>query len=189
MNLNLLGISIGNTRTRLGVFVDGKLTETDTYENRHAERLSEAIERAFEPLRERDDAVVLMSSVKPQLTAAIAQMVTDTLAQTPRWVERDVPIPVGRQLDPEAMVGEDRLLNAAAAYDVMKQACVVIDAGTAITIDLVDGEGTFHGGAIAPGAQMMLDALNQRTAQLPELAFDVPAEAIGHNTIDLFFGE
>lgn len=184
MNVNLLGISIGNTRTRLGVFVDGKLTETDTYENRHAERLSEAIERAFTPLREREDAIVLMSSVKPQLNASIAQMVTDALAQSPRWVERDVPIPIGRRLDPEAMVGEDRLLNAAAAYDVMKQACVVIDAGTAITIDLVDGDGTFHGGAIAPGAQMMLDALNQRTAQLPEVAFDAPSEAVGHNTIE-----
>ena len=76
------------------------------------------------------------------------------------------------------------MLNAAAAYDVLDQACVVVDAGTAITVDFVDGAGTFHGGAIAPGAQLQLDALNQRTAQLPEVDFDHPAEVIGHNTIE-----
>ena len=184
MNYNLLGISIGNTRTRVGVFVDSKLTETHTFENRHPEKLGEALDNAFTPLRERDDTVILMSSVKPQLNDSFTKMVTDTLTQTPRWVERDVMIPIGRQLDPEAMVGDDRLLNAAAAFDVMKQACIIVDAGTAITVDLVDGEGTFHGGAIAPGAQMMLDALNQRTAQLPEANFEKPAEPVGHNTIE-----
>jgi type III pantothenate kinase len=52
---------------------------------------------------------------------------------------------------------------------------VVIDAGTAITVDFVDGAGVFHGGAIAPGAQMMLDALAQRTAALPALTASDPA--------------
>jgi type III pantothenate kinase len=85
-------------------------------------------------------------------------------------------------LDPEAIVGEDRLLSAAAAYDVLKQACVVVDAGTAVTIDFVDGAGTFHGGAILPGAQVMLDSLHERTAQLPEIVFTKPKEPIGHNT-------
>jgi type III pantothenate kinase len=79
-------------------------------------------------------------------------------------------------------VGEDRLLNAAGAYRVLQQACVVIDAGTAITVDFVDGAGTFHGGAIGPGAQMMLASLHQHTALLPEVEFEVPAEPIGHNT-------
>lgn len=184
MSVNLLAISIGNTRTRMGVYVDDKLKETDTFVNSKLDKLAAALEGGFTPLRDRKDAVVLISSVKPMLNDTVSQIVTETLLQSPRWVERDVPIPIGRHLDREAMVGEDRLLNAAAAFDVMKQACVVVDAGTAITIDLVDGEGTFHGGAIAPGAQMMLDALNQRTAQLPEVAFETPAECVGHNTIE-----
>ena len=48
----------------------------------------------------------------------------------------------------------------------------------------VDGEGVFHGGAIAPGAQMQLDAMHARTAQLPQLKFERPAdgEAFGRNT-------
>lgn len=193
MNINLLAISIGNTRTRLGVFVDDKLTESDTFENASIDQLGQAIEDAFAPLRERDDAVVLMSSVRPQLNDQITKLVIDHTGQSPRWVEKDVPIPIGRRLDPEAMVGEDRLLNAAAAFDVMKQSCIVVDAGTAITIDLVDGEGTFHGGAIAPGASMMLESLNRRTAQLPDVSFGAPVEAIGHNTteamrVGVFYG-
>lgn len=180
--VNLLAVSVGNTRTRVGAFVEGRLTQTATFENAQRDRIAEAIDEAYGPLRDRDDAAVLLSSVNPPAAEAIQQTLTQRLGQAVLRAERDLPIPVGRQLDPEAMVGEDRLLNAAAAYDVLKQACVVVDAGTAITIDFVDGAGTFHGGAIAPGAQLMMDAMNQRTAQLPELEFDKPAHVIGHNT-------
>ena len=81
-------------------------------------------------------------------------------------------------------MARDRLLNAAAAFDVLKQACVVVDAGTALTVDFVDGAGTFHGGAISPGGQLMLDSLHQRTALLPEVKFAKPDEAVGHNTTE-----
>ena len=73
------------------------------------------------------------------------------------------------QLDPETITGVDRLLNAAAAYATLKQACVVVDAGTAVTVDFVDGHGTFHGGAIAPGARLQIDALHRGTDALPDV--------------------
>ena len=99
-------------------------------------------------------------------------------------VEKDWPIPVGRHLDPEAIVGDDRLLNAAGAYDVLEQSCVVVDAGTAVTVDYVDGAGTFHGGAIAPGAGLMLSCLHEGTAHLPKVPLARPEEAVGHNTTE-----
>ena len=100
----------------------------------------------------------------------------------------EVMRPIGQQLDPETLTGVDRLLNAAAAYDILKQACVVVDAGTAITVDFVDGEGTFHGGAIAPGASMQLKSLHQGAPALPELAFRAPdAEAFGRNTAQAMY--
>ena len=180
--VNLLAVSVGNTRTRVGAFVDGQLAETATFENAKVVKIAVAIDEAFEPLRGREDAVVLLSSVNPVVAEPIEEALAAHLKCEVQRVERDIPIPVGRQLDREALVGEDRLLNAAAAYDVLKQACVVVDAGTAITVDFVDGGGTFHGGAIAPGAQMMLDALKLRTAQLPDIEFKRPEEVIGHNT-------
>ncbi|MEM6750367.1 MAG: type III pantothenate kinase, partial [Planctomycetota bacterium] len=98
-------------------------------------------------------------------------------------IERDLPVPVGRQLDPEALPGEDRLLNAAAAYDALKVACAVVDLGTAVTVDFVDGAGTFHGGVIAPGAGLQLAALAERLPHLPTIEFSKPDEAVGHNTV------
>jgi type III pantothenate kinase len=182
--MNLLAVSIGNTRTRVGAFIDGKLAETATLANQPNVDVTAAIDHAYGPLKGRGETTVLLSSVEPTRTEAIESALARHLGQKVLHVEKDLSIPVGRQLDREAMVGEDRLLNAAAAFDVMQQACVVVDAGTAITVDFVDGAGTFHGGAIAPGGQLMLDALNQRAAQLPEIEFAKPDECMGHNTVE-----
>jgi type III pantothenate kinase len=182
----LLAVALGNSRLRLGTFIDGKLTQTDS-QPLHApdtisDELGDDFEQAFHPIRERDGAAILLTSTNPAATPAVESILANRLNHPFRRVETDVPIPIGRQLDREAIVGEDRLLNAAAAFDTLQQACMVIDAGTAITLDFIDGAGTFHGGAIAPGAQLMLNALDQRFPQLPPIEFDKPDEPIGHNT-------
>jgi len=182
MKTNLLAISVGNTRTRVGVFVEDELRETDALENSDPANIVSVIEQAFAPLRNHDDAAVLVASTNPPVTDALVPQIRKSLGKNVWRVGADMPVPIGLQLDPESIVGEDRLLNAAAAYDVLKQACVVVDAGTAMTIDFVDGAGTFHGGAICAGGQMMLDALADRTAQLPELELTQPDAPIGHNT-------
>lgn len=180
--INLLAVSVGNTRTRVGAFVKGELSEVSTYRNDRLDRIASAIEQAHKPLSESEEAHVVVSSVNPSVIQdVIALLKKHTMREVFR-VEQDMPIPIGRQLDPEALVGEDRLLNAAAAFEKLKQACVVVDAGTALTIDYIDGKGTFHGGAIVPGAQLMLDALTKRTALLPDVEFKKPDELIGHNT-------
>ena len=180
--INLLAVSVGNTRTRVGAFVKGELCEVSTFRNNRLDRITSAIEQANKPLSEVDDVHVLVSSVNPAVIEQVTALIKTHTGRKVYRVEEDMPIPIGRQLDPEALVGEDRLLNAAAAYDKLKQACVVVDAGTAMTIDYIDGNGTFHGGAIVPGAQLMLDALTQRPALLPDVEFKKPDELIGHNT-------
>src|SRR5687767_7789351 len=156
MNATLLAISIGNTHTRLGAFEEGKLVARERVPNNDPAALRPALEKLFAPLREHGDAPVVLASVNPPLTERVAREVQQALGVKPRRVERDMPIPIGRQLDRESIIGEDRLLNAAAAYDTIKQSCVVVDAGTAMTVDFIDGSGTFHGGAILPGARLML---------------------------------
>lgn len=182
--LNLLAVSVGNTRTRIGAFVDGTLTESAIHENAKRDRLRDSIDHAFTPLREQEDTVVLMSSVNPPMDARIVESLKEITRREVMRVERDVNIPIGRQLDREALVGEDRLLNACAAFDTLHQSVAVIDAGTAMTIDFIDGQGTFHGGVITPGAQLMLDSLTARSPLLPDVEFDRPAEPIGHNTTE-----
>lgn len=183
--INLLAVSVGNTRTRVGAFVDNDLCEVATFRNDRHERISDAVEKAYEQLKDKDDLQVILSSVNPDAVQSVQGILKNKLpGQEVYRVEKDLSIPIGRQLDPEALVGEDRLLNAAAAFDKLQQACVVVDAGTAMTVDYIDGAGTFHGGAIVPGAQLMLDALTGRAALLPDVEFKKPEELIGHNTVE-----
>ncbi len=179
----LLAINIGSTRTGIGAFVENKLTQSAVVTNDEGD---DALRQALTTVKEAvvgDDPVTLIGSVNPPAAEAVERVLTG-LGLDPKRIERDVPVPIGRQLDREAIVGEDRLLNAAAAYDVLKQACIVVDAGTAITIDLVDGAGTFHGGVIAPGAGLMLASLHEHTATLPKIDADRPVEPVGHNTAE-----
>ena len=148
------------------------------------EELGKALAEARAPLQDAESTCAVVGSVNAPVAGHVIELLSDKLKLQVFEVEKDMPIPIGRQLDREAIIGEDRLLNAAAAFDVLKQACVVVDAGTAVTIDYVDGTGTFHGGAIAPGGQMMLDALHESTAQLPQVTLERPIEAIGHNTVE-----
>jgi len=184
MNVNLIAISVGNTRTQIGTFVDGTLAERTYVANQDPDAIGLTVELEYADIKDKPDAVILMASVNPTLSDRLVQIIKDRLGITVKRVERDMVIPIGRHLDPESIVGEDRLLNAAAAYDAVKQACIIVDAGTAVTVDFVDGTGTFHGGAIGPGARLMLESLNKGTAQLPEIALQRPEEPIGHNTAE-----
>jgi type III pantothenate kinase len=91
-----------------------------------------------------------------------------------------LPIPVKTEAPEET--GVDRILAVAAAYEQMGKACVVVDAGTAITINVCDDKGRFLGGAIAPGVRLQLEALHDKTAQLPAVRFSAPTDPWGTST-------
>ncbi len=100
-----------------------------------------------------------------------------------------LPIPMLTELVPPLTVGVDRLLCALAAHRRGGEASVVIDAGTAVTVDFVDAFGVFKGGVIAPGYRMMLEALSAGTDALPRVDGGVgggalPEGAIGRTTAD-----
>lgn len=183
--MNLLAINVGNTRTQLGAFDAGKIVEQTAVNNVDLGELPAIVRRLHEAVSGDGgggDVAIYLASVNDPIATKVQQIVGEVLDQKVLRMESDVNIPIGRKLDGGAFVGEDRLLAAAAAYDKFKQAVIVVDAGTAVTVDFVDGEGTFHGGAILPGMRMMLQALHEHTAQLPGLEPAAPAEPIGHNT-------
>lgn len=182
MDVNFLAISVGNTRTRIGSFLDGKLADSAVFDNTALDVITTHLDQAYEPLRDKSESCVVLASVNPPVDEQVAGIVKSNLGASLYRIESDLKVPIGRHLDPETLIGQDRLLNAAAAYDTLKQTCVVIDAGTAMTVDFIDGAGTFHGGAIAPGANMMLESLHGGTSQLPEVRLVKPDEPIGHST-------
>jgi type III pantothenate kinase len=180
---NLIAINIGNSRTQIGQFIEGELKQSRRFENQDLPVILEMIVGWWPPVAKAGQTFILVASVDDEIARKLHSALEDQLAVEVYRVGEDVPVPVGRRLDPETITGVDRLLNAAAAYDRIRQACVVIDAGTAVTVDFVDGEGTFHGGAIGPGGSMQLRALHEHTAGLPELAFQAPDdEAFGRST-------
>ncbi len=87
------------------------------------------------------------------------------------------------KVDNPSEVGADRLLNALAAHNHYRGPLVVIDFGTATTFDVVDRNGAYLGGAIAPGINLSIEALHQAAAQLPRIGIGRPQSVIGTSTI------
>ncbi|QZD92684.1 type III pantothenate kinase [Qipengyuania xiapuensis] len=89
-------------------------------------------------------------------------------------------------VDEPRSLGADRALNAIAAHEKYEGDLIVIDFGTATTIDAVDFNGAYKGGIIAPGINLSLDALVGNTAKLPRIAIEKPSSksVIGRNTED-----
>lgn len=168
---SILAVAVGNSRTRIGLFDADGLHRPESAANSTA---SEPAERVRARLADDPSALVVISGVNPHLTEAIETELerdAEGIRAGIYLIGRDVQIPIRHNVQSPERVGHDRLLNALGAFARSKQACVVIDAGTAVTIDFVDGEGVFQGGAILPGLSMMLRSLHEGTAALPEVAF------------------
>ena len=103
-------------------------------------------------------------------------------APKPEFFGRDIPIPMETLLRHPERAGTDRLLCALGARAIAGAPCIVVGLGTAITVDHVDAEGRFTGGAIAPGLGLAAHALHEGTACLPEVTPLRPRQATGHGT-------
>lgn len=177
-------LNVGNSRLAIGVFQAGNLdfSARIAHDNRAdwAGRLADAWAR----IKGRDNAAIAAASVNPALNEAIEHAVQQATGQKVEWVGREIDLPIKVRTDAPEQTGVDRILNVAAAFEQMQKACVVVDAGSAITVDVCDDKGEFLGGAIFPGVRMMLDALQERTARLPRVEMETPSTPFGRNTAD-----
>ncbi|MEM1346080.1 MAG: type III pantothenate kinase [Pseudomonadota bacterium] len=92
-------------------------------------------------------------------------------------------LPVEVRVDNPAEVGADRLVNTVAAYTDYGGDLIVVDFGTATTFDVIDRDGAYVGGAIAPGINLSLEALHGAAAHLPHIDVSVPQRVVGTNTV------
>ncbi|NVO27404.1 type III pantothenate kinase [Donghicola sp. C2-DW-16] len=92
-------------------------------------------------------------------------------------------LPVDVRVDPGTQVGPDRLVNTVAGFDKFGGDLIVVDFGTATTFDVVDTDGAYIGGVIAPGVNLSLEALHQAAAALPHVDVSKPDRVIGTNTV------
>ena len=92
-------------------------------------------------------------------------------------------LPVAPRVEQGTTVGPDRLVNTVAGFDRHGGNLIVVDFGTATTFDVVDHDGAYVGGVIAPGVNLSLEALHMAAAALPHVDVTKPTRAIGTNTV------
>ncbi|HEY1922566.1 MAG TPA: type III pantothenate kinase [Tepidisphaeraceae bacterium] len=182
MDINLLVLNVGNSRLAAGAFVAGELVESSRAAHADRGQWGEFIRKAWSRIRDMGLPAIAGASVRPELDAELGEIVLRETGQSIQWVGRQIDLPIEVCTRNPAETGIDRILNIAAAYQQMEKACVVVDAGTAITVDCCNDNGDFLGGAIAPGLDMMLDALHEKTAKVPRVSFVAPGVGFGDST-------
>ena len=184
----LLAIDIGNTNVHFGLH-----TGTDwcctwrarTVHNKMSDEYAVLLRNFFEEhgFEFADVEAVAMASVVPNLTPTFIEMADRYLKRPPLTVEPGVKTGVQILVDNPHEVGPDRVVNAAAVRELYGGPAVVIDFGTATTYDVIDEEGNYIGGAIAPGIGLAHDALVSRTARLIKVELVPPPSSIGRSTV------
>lgn len=186
----LLAMDIGNSQTVIGVYDGDELIRhwrVSTQQRLTSDELAMQLQgllRLMDLSLTRDVGGVVMSSVVPQVTDAFRGMVERYLDVTSVVVGPGIRTGVAIRTDNPREVGADRLVNALAAHDKYGGPGVVVDFGTATSLDVYDRSGAFLGGAIAPGVQTSMAALSARGAQLGTIELLTPAHAIGRSTVE-----
>ncbi len=182
----LLALDIGNTNITIGLFRAGALIATRRAAT-DARATTDEVELLLDGLLRLDgiasadlDAIAL-ASVVPALTVAVESIAERR--DRPLLVASAGTVPLAVRVERPGEVGADRLVNALAAARLHGTPAVVVDFGTATTLDCVAADGAYVGGAIAPGLELGLEALAAWTAKLPRIELRVPDRAIGRDTV------
>lgn len=185
----LLGIDVGNTQMVIGAFKRDKLAShwrLSTHRERTADEMALTLGGFFgfrgHSLAQVDGMIV--SSVVPEMTLALVHMGRDILKLEPMVVDNETDTGVPILYEDPRQVGADRLVNAAAAIDKYGSPCIVVDFGTATTLDAINEKGEYLGGTIMPGIEVSADALFRAAARLSRVELTVPASPVGRNTVE-----
>jgi type III pantothenate kinase len=185
----LLAIDSGNTNIVFALFDGEKVlgewrSSTDT--NRTADEFGVWLTQlmAMEGLGREVVSACIIASVVPAVVFSLKTLCRRYFNCEALVVgDEGVKLGIAIDLDRPEEVGADRLVNAVAAHKYYQGPLIVIDFGTATTFDVVDGDGTYRGGAIAPGINLSLEALHMAAAKLPRVAIGRPKSVIGRATV------
>ena len=185
----LLVVDVGNTQTHFGTYRDGALVEHwrfTTVRDSTADELGAVLRNLLElrGIGLADLEASIVSSTVPQLRPEWEAMAARYLDHGMLAVGPGIKTGMALRYDNPREIGPDRLVNAVAAYERVKGACVVVDFGTAVTFDPVSAEGEYLGGIISPGVEISMEALYSRAAKLPRVDLAPPRTLIGKSTID-----
>ncbi|HEY5999980.1 MAG TPA: type III pantothenate kinase [bacterium] len=183
----LLALDVGNTNVHLGVFRgDALLAHWDVSNNRDRtpDELAALLGllfagRGIDPAAVRGAA---LASVVPQVSEGVVEGVRRLCGAPCLVLGPDTDTGIAIRYEDAREVGADRVANAVGGHARYAGPLIVVDFGTATTFDAIAADGSYLGGAIAPGLRISIDALSQRAARLPRIELARPRVAIGTNT-------
>ncbi len=185
----ILAVDTGNTNIVLGGIEEAKAaficrisTDTDKTEDEYAVQIKTMIE--LNGFSREDFTGGIISSVVPQLTEILKIAVQKVTGYDPLVVGPGIKTGLNIKIDNPAQLGSDLAVGAVAAIALYPKPLMVIDMGTATTICVVDQNGCYRGGIIAPGVKVSMESLTRNAAQLQSIGLYPPKKAIGTNTAD-----
>lgn len=201
----IAAVDIGNTRAKFGLFkrqADGQVhaQTIEAFPLSTDQQLRKDLRAWSERHRvQQDVSELLVAGSNPDLRSSLTSDWPITMPQ-PNVIQDYRRIPIEHSLDFPERTGIDRLLNACAAkhYSPGTRPLIIVDSGTATTVDLMTADGIFRGGSILPGLRLSARALHDYTARLPLLDVDesilTMPQVPGTNTTDailsgLFLGQ
>ena len=183
----IVAIDVGNTQVGIGLFVRGRLRHTwrmDTERAGTSARYRRRVRRLFEMQRQEPRGVegVAICSVVPALTEVFLEVAQSCFGKQALNLEpqRQTLIPVAYR--PPSDVGADRIANAIGARVLYGVPLIIVDLGTATTVDAVSEEGVYLGGAITPGLETSVAGLIAAAAKLRPVTLRPPGPVIGRTT-------
>jgi type III pantothenate kinase len=185
----LLALDVGNSNTVLGVFREKKLVANwrlTTAPDRTIDEYGIQTRDLFTVAKLKPEQIggVIISSVVPPLNGTLAGMAERYFGRKALFVEPGVKTGMAVLVDNPLEVGADRIVNGVAAFQKYGGPCVVVDFGTATTIDVISARCEYLGGTIIPGIGISADALFGRAARLFRVEIKDPGKIIGRNTTE-----
>ena len=185
----LLAIDIGNTNIVIGCIENDEIlfkariaTDRLRTSDQYGVEIKNMIEAFGVQMSQIDDCII--SSVVPPVFNSVRTGVIKVIGKQPMVVGPGLKTGLDIHMDVPSQVGSDRIVIAVAALAEYKAPLILMDMGTATTIEVVEPDNRYVGGIIFPGVRVSLEALTSRAAQLPGISLDKPQQVIGKNTID-----
>jgi type III pantothenate kinase len=183
----LLAVDVGNTQTVIGLFDGDSLaahwrvsSDASITADELAVKLTGLLEMSG---RTRDDVNhVIVGSVVPPLTDVWIAVAGDLTGESALVIGPGLKTGLPIRYDNPHEVGADRIVNGVAAIADFGAPVLVVDFGTATTIDVIDADGGYLGGTIAPGLETSAEALFRKAARLSTVDLIDPGAVIGRNT-------
>ena len=185
----LLAIDIGNTNIVIGCIKDDEIvfkariaTDRTRTSDQYGVEIKNMLEAFGVSREEIDDCII--ASVVPPVFNSVQTGVLKVIGKQPMVVGPGLKTGLNIHVDIPSQVGSDLIVAAVAALAEYPAPLVLIDLGTATTIEVIEPENVFIGGLIFPGVMVSLDSLSSHAAQLPGISLDKPKRVVGKNTVD-----